>query len=284
MSRRRSSGGMNGLIMAAIAVLTVIVVVAVTTSSSEQRRARRLQNAAAAIGTTKASSTGTHKAQSVLDRFISENRLTLDDYPDKLLALLDRNPEAEDFVLNYPLKKGNTPVYSLRNCIGTGEMPKLYQWDERWGYNDYGGELMGLSGCGPTALSMVCLYLLGDELYTPAYVADYSVEHGYRVKDNGTAWALMSDGAADFGLNVTQLKLSETQVMENLEAGNPVICVVGPGIFTDTGHFLVLSGIEDGKIHIHDPNSPKNTQKLWDFDEFSDQIKNIWAYTLPEEE
>lgn len=43
----------------------------------------------------------------------------------------------------------------------TGEIPALIQWDERWGYAPYGSEtIIAVSGCGPTALSMVISGLL----------------------------------------------------------------------------------------------------------------------------
>ena len=56
----------------------------------------------------------------------------------------------------------------------------------------------------------------------------------------------------------------------------PVICVVGPGDFTTSGHFLVLTGYEDGKFRINDPNSYANSQKLWAYEDIKRQIRNIW--------
>ena len=62
-----------------------------------------------------------------------------------------------------------------------------------------------------------------------------------------------------------------------LEAGQLIICIMGPGVFTTTGHYIVLTGVEDGKFQVNDPNSRENSQKLWDYDEFADQIRNLWA-------
>ncbi|MBQ4602689.1 MAG: hypothetical protein IJB24_07500 [Clostridia bacterium] len=52
----------------------------------------------------------------------------------------------------------------------------------------------------------------------------------------------------------------------------------GTGGFTENGHFILLSGIEDGKIKINDPNSIANSKKLWEFEDISGQIKNLWRY------
>ena len=40
---------------------------------------------------------------------------------------------------------------------------------------------------------------------------------------------------------------------------------------------MVMTGIEEGKIKINDPNSFENSNKLWDFDDISSQINNLWA-------
>ena len=49
------------------------------------------------------------------------------------------------------------------------------------------------------------------------------------------------------------------------------------GDFTKKGHFIVMTGIENGKIKINDPNSIENSNKLWNFDDISSQINNLWA-------
>lgn len=56
--------------------------------------------------------------------------------------------------------------------------------------------IIGLSGCGPTCLSMVLLALTEDEEATPYEVARFSEENGYYVEGSGTAWSLMTEGAA----------------------------------------------------------------------------------------
>ena len=86
-------------------------------------------------------------------------------------------------------------------------------------------------------------------------------ENGYYVEGTGTAWALMSQGAATMGLSAQELTLSDSRIRERLVAGAPIICSMGPGDFTDSGHFIVLSALNsDGTIQIRDPNSPKNSE------------------------
>ena len=150
------------------------------------------------------------------------------------------------------------------------------QWDERWGYEAYGSSMIAVNGCGPTCLSMVASYILNDSRMNPKWMAQFSEQNGY-INDNGTLWALMSQGVKKLGLESVQIDIDEKRVKDNLEVGNPIICSVGPGVFTTEGHFIVLTGLENGKIIINDPNSVKNSEKLWEFSDIEDQIKNMWV-------
>ena len=71
-------------------------------------------------------------------------------------------------------------------------------------------------------------------------------------------------------------------IKNELLAGHPVICSVGPGDFTQIGHFIVLVGWEDDKVIVHDPFSIKNTEKRWVYEDFKDQIKSMWTYSMEE--
>lgn len=193
------------------------------------------------------------------------------DCPQVLKDLLDRNPETTDFVAGYP---GAAPgEIDLSADYTPGEIPAFFQWDTRWGYGLYGGnevgDLMGLSGCGPTALSMVAVGLTGNMDYHPWAVAQYAGPAGYAVPGQGTAWTLMSEGCSHFGLQA-------------LEDGEPIICCVGPGDFTTKGHFIVLYAYEDGLFWLHDPNSKANSQRGWSYETLEPQILALWAYSLEE--
>ncbi len=216
-------------------------------------------------------------ANEMIAAFAKAHDLGLDAWPEELIELLERNPDTKDFVLNYPLKKNLTPSVDLSEYKNSKSVPLLFQWDERWGYTEYGNEIMGLSGCGPTCLSMVCVYLLNDTKYTPRYVADFAQRNGYCVPGSGSAWTLISQGGQELGLDITEIPLDGNRIIRNLEAGNPIICVMGPGDFTTTGHFIVMTGYVDGKIKVNDPNSPTRSEMLWDFDDIKGQIRNLWV-------
>ena len=106
---------------------------------------------------------------------------------------------------------------------------------------------------------------------------DWAIENGYCVNGGGSLWTLISEGGRKLGLDVTEIPLDKNRVMNNLKVGNPIICIMGPGDFTSKGHFIVMTGIENGKIKINDPNSFKNSNKLWDYDDIYKQINNLWV-------
>ena len=197
------------------------------------------------------------------------------DYPESLIELLERNPETRTFVLEYPTWE---PVdYDLSEYGELEGVPLFLQWDQRWGYTEYGSDVLGITGCGPTCLAMVGYYITGDEWFTPENVAVFADKNGYYVPGWGSSWTLISEGGEELGLDVTEIPLVKQRILNNLEVGNPIILALGPGDFTSTGHYVVIVGLEDGKFQIHDPNSMENSGKLWSYEQLEAQIRNLWV-------
>lgn len=268
-TQRRSRYDWWSLSAGVLLALVVVIAILVLTKQGG--------GGSADLGIVKPTDGTSSEAREMIAAFAKENDLSLDAWPEKLIELLERNPDTKDFVLNYPLKKDLTPPVDLSAYKNSQAVPLFLQWDERWGYTQYGNEVMGLSGCGPTCLSMVCVYLLNDPKYTPRYVADFAQRRGYCVPGSGSAWSLIFKGGEELGLKVTEIPLDENRIIRNLQAGNPIICVMGPGDFTTSGHFIVLTGYTDGKLQVNDPNSPTRSEKLWDFDDIKGQIRNLWV-------
>lgn len=221
---------------------------------------------------------------SALAAEIYENR---NKYPETLLFAYLNNPEMEEFVAGYldahPATMQGIPD-SSENILTMDELsqdyPLFLQWDKRWGYAPYGSSVIGLSGCGPTCLSMVLFSLKEDPAMTPIQVAAFSEENGYYVEGSGTAWSLMTDGAAQLGLSAKELSLDESVMKAALDAGNPIICSMGPGDFTTQGHFIMIYGYDEDGFWVNDPNCIARSSQPWTFERLRGQIKNLWAYSL----
>lgn len=157
-------------------------------------------------------------------------------------------------------------------------VPLFLQTDERWKDTPYGNSTVGISGCGPTCLSMVFTALTQNQSMTPDAVAQFSEQNGYYVDGVGTSWSLMSSGAKKLGLKVKEVPLSEEIIADKLSNGYPIICSVTQGDFTNEGHFIVLTAYDNGIIRVNDPNSEVNSRKSWSYDRLKGQISAMWVY------
>ncbi len=209
--------------------------------------------------------------------YANAHGLSLKDWPESLVALLERNPETEQFVLNYPTAHKQTVAVDLSEYENSVSVPLFIQWDPRWGYQLYGSDVAGITGCGPVCLSMAAWHLTRDPAYSPDRMLRFAQENGYYVKGSGSSWTLISEGGSKLGFDVKELPLDEGRMKAALAEGTPIICAMGPGAFTTAGHFIVLTGVQDGKFSVNDPNSRENSQKLWAYDEIQDQIRNLWS-------
>lgn len=208
--------------------------------------------------------------------YAKENDISYGAYPESMIALLERNPETEAFVLEYPVYEKQE--YDLEEYEASETVPLFMQWDQRWGYNRYGSDVMGITGCGPTCLAMVGFYLTGDaETFDPASVARFAEINGYYASGYGSSWTLISEGGERLGLDVTEIPLVKKRMVDNVEVGNPIILAMGAGDFTSTGHYIVIVGMKDGMFVVNDPNSAENSGKLWSYEQLEGQIRNLWV-------
>ncbi len=218
--------------------------------------------------------------QQKLEAFIEYHDLSLEDYPLVVQEAFETSKENIDFLLNFPFLNENQHEIDISGYDISEGVPLFIQWDERWGYLRYAGNYAGLSACGPTCLSMVAYYLTGDAKYTPVWMMEYAEANGHCGDRQGTYWSLFTKGAVEMGFVVKELYLTERKLINTLNEGKLIILSVGPGHFTSAGHFIVITGYEDGYFTVNDPNSYANSQRKWAYEEFADQIKNLWSFGL----
>ena len=214
---------------------------------------------------------------------IQNNQSMLDDimnstqYPKQLKDLALKNEEALEFVYDYPTEHVKEHTIDLTEEASMDSVPLFVQWDKRWGYEKYSGNFFAASGCGPTTLSMVVVYLTHDREASPIAVAKYSKEAGYSVDGSGSSWTLISEGCRHYGVKAKAVALDESRMKAELDEGHPIVVNVGPGDFTDTGHFMVITGYDDEGFSINDPNSIEKSGKRWLFRNISSQIRAVWS-------
>lgn len=201
-----------------------------------------------------------------------------DDIHPSLLKLAGNNYTAVNFVakiIDSTIKND----YEYPENANSSNVPLYLQWDKRWGYEKYGYGIIGFTGCGPTSCAMAMSYLKNDPSITPAKIAEESDRNGYSSSE-GTSWGFYPYIARKYGLKAVQMDANYNVIKENIKKGNPILISVRPGDFTQTGHVMVISGIDsNGNIIINDPNSFTNSQKSWKYDRLQPQIKAMWVFS-----
>ena len=104
---------------------------------------------------------------------------------------------------------------------------------------------------------------------------------GFETAFDGTDSSFLVSEAASLGLSCEALSVDAGSVRAALEGGAVLVCNVGPGDFTDNGHFFVVTGIDgDGNLRINDPYSAERSNRAWNVDTVLGQTKALWAYRL----
>ena len=139
--------------------------------------------------------------------------------------------------------------------VYTHEFPLYSQLD--YPNQRYGSGTVATSGCGITSLAMVASYLTGHTYY-PDELADYFGSYG---ENNVQRF--------EYGAQQLKLPIHKADTVRDIFAAmkNGDVCVLlmnHLSLFTDTQHFIVLTGIneETGKIMVYD-SYPPNYEK-WD--------------------
>lgn len=198
----------------------------------------------------------------------------------KLVKLAVDDPEAIDFVANWPEAYPQKTGAAYDGTVKKGQIPQLYQWDERWGYTTYSSTSFALTGCCPTSLSMVYMELTGKTDKTPYDMGVLAGKDGYESKNEGTIGDFLTNDASKLGLVCEKIDIDSGTLKYYLKQGYVVICNVGAGDFTDGGHYFVITGLDDkGKLTIHDPYSSVRSAKHWGIARVLNQTIALYAFT-----
>ncbi len=173
-----------------------------------------------------------------------------------------------------------------------GFLPVTYycQADERWCELPFGSDTIGPYGCGPTALAMA-VSSMTDTAVDPEQMARRAVELGCWAKGHGSWHSIVNVIADDFGLASEGFEGRDADsIIGELISGKLFVALMGPGHFTDGGHFILLRGVTlSGEILIADPNSRERSLTAWDAEiilsELSGATDNgspLWLLSEPE--
>ena len=200
-------------------------------------------------------------------------------FEDKIFALSDEQKGlAENYAQNLSvflgdgMMQGLLPAESaglvslgdIRFSDGATQVVYYNQLDKRYASKPYGTDNIGTYGCGPTCMAMV-VSSLTNETVDPVEMARWAYENGYWGSRSGSYHSLIPGAAKAWGLPVQGCGKTEGQrIVDALSQGKLVVAIMLKGHFTSSGHFIVLRGVENGKILVADPANYTRSQQAWD--------------------
>ena len=151
--------------------------------------------------------------------------------------------------------------------------PWYFQRDPQWGSEILKGITMAVSGCVPTSLSMI--FNGFGENTTPIEVARWIIENTESMNTNGYVGTRAKGSAAALKAWGFDYKVINTKedVKQALVEGKTILACVGPGHFVKVAggaHAIVLSGYQDGKTFVRDPENNGNS-RWFDIDDLWNQ-------------
>ena len=158
--------------------LVLVILISLVWGGREEKPAETLPPLETPGATTVQTEPKDTSPEGMMAAYMAEHGLTEADYGDALIEAYTYFPEAREFILAIPLEKGRKAVDDISDVDRSNGVPLLMQFDERWGYTEYGNGVCGVSGCGPTSLSMVAYYLTGNTQYTPVYMMKLAEKEG----------------------------------------------------------------------------------------------------------
>ena len=200
-------------------------------------------------------------------------------FEDKIFALSDEQKGlAENYAQNLSVFLGDGMMQGLLPAESTGlvslgdirfsdgatQVVYYNQLDKRYAHKPYGTDDIGTYGCGPTCMAMV-VSSLTNETVDPVEMAHWAYENGYWCSRSGSYHSLIPGAAKAWGLPVQGCGKTEGQrIVDALSQGKLVVAIMLKGHFTSSGHFIVLRGVENGKILVADPANYTRSQQAWD--------------------
>lgn len=93
----------------------------------------------------------------------------------------------------------------------------------------------------------------------------------------------MSQLAEQYALIGQWMDLNAQELLQTLEEGKPVIAHMGPGLFTQGGHYILLRGLtEEGGVLVNDPASPERSAMAYPVEVFIQESKSGAAFFVCE--
>lgn len=283
---RRVSANRRLLILGALALVIVVLLVVLISScvrgcsADQQTTETNPVDARVAVGVDEEL---TREFSSELDRGekLAQIAANANQYDAALLELALSQPDAIDFVAGY--QEAEKVAQPYEDDVTQGTAPTLRCWDTRWGYVDYAGSPLALTGSGPTALSMAYMGLTGKADRTPADLAQLATDAGMTDADSHLSGDFLTGSdVTDLGLTCSTYASNADNLSQLLaDDGTYLMLEASAGTLTDEAHWVLVTGTEDdGSVRVLDPTSPEVSDRSWDPATIASSGTTLYALSL----
>jgi hypothetical protein len=311
--RLATTDGRIFVVLAAIVVVVVVFAMGISSCVRSSTPAKPTESTDASADTTSTAAMSDQDgrvAAGVSNSIISQFSTELDrdeqlaqiakranEYTDeRLLQLALDEPEAVGFVANYLDADKSSSAYT--DSVTKGSVPKLFDWDERWGYVTYGDGPIAVTGSGPTTLSMAYMGLTGLNNMTAANFASLDTSSQTSTSGTSTSGSSSSNGssstsgstssdgttssdstttstgdsaldamikmATGAGLTASQLSVSSSNLTGYLSETSVIAVHLKANSLTDDEHWALAVGVDsDGSVILFDPTSSSISERTW---------------------
>lgn len=274
-------------------VLVVIVVLAVGISSCvkrnnelasqamEEAKPKNEQDERVAAGVSASMTSKFTEAFDYADLLesIAQNADQYDD--ERLLTLALTEPTSAKFVASYPSSDKSSRPYD--SMVTRGEVPQLFDWDERWGAVTYGDGPLAITGSGPATLAMAYMGLTGKTDFSPTEIAQQASKSNFADGDSGTKGEMFYKLPTTMGLESSNADISADTLLTTLGENTVFAVELKESTLTDDAHWaLVVNVNEDGSVTVYDPTSTTVSSRPWDAGTVADASTAFYSISITE--
>jgi len=282
--RRLFGGNLQTILIIVVAIAALILIILGVSSCVHGCSTKQDSVAVNEIDSRVAAGVSEDLTQEFADALNRNDKLSwiaanADQYSDtSMLELALNEPASIDFVAAYPSSDKTAELYG--DSVTAGSAPLLYDWDTRWGNVDYAGSALGVTGSGPTALSLAYMGLTGSTDKTAADIASLVTTDGLATGDSHMDGSFLKDHASDVGITCKTYESSADNLTTVLNAGTYIMIEAKAGTLTDKAHWVLLvTENEDGSVVVYDPTSTEVSSVSWTATKLASSCSMLYSLT-----
>lgn len=197
----------------------------------------------------------TIEIQNIIDNSTTEEDILSGGSYNEELELEEEGFEESNPEIISGTSRNDEPIV-IGNSQTIGKPVYYSQRDSRWKnvlYTSTGktSQTIGSSGCGPTSAAMI-IAGIKDSSVTPVGIADLFVKNGFRSANNGTYFSAFKWIANKYNIEFKQV-YNVNDAIQEVRNGNYLVVSCSNGLFTTSGHYIVLAGIDGNTLKVYDP-------------------------------